>query len=340
MQTRLQAKILIPAVSIVILLLSALLSLSVGAVNLSFIEILTALMEGADSASVSSRIIFHVRLPRLLAAALAGAGLAASGVLIQTVLANPLASPGIIGVNAGAGFTAALAMALFPSQIFMLPIASFCGAFGTMLLVYSIARKAGASRITLVLSGVAISGLMTAGINTIAIIYPDILRGLRDFQIGGFSNVSLSSLISAGVVILLGLGLALIFAGELDVLGLGEQTAFSLGLNVPLYRFLFLALGAALAGAVVSFAGLIGFVGLIVPHMARFILTKKIRQKVHSGKRMLLVLSALMGAIFLIISDTAARTIFAPFELPVGILIAYIGVPFFLWLLLGNTHKY
>jgi iron complex transport system permease protein len=212
-----------------------------------------------------------------------------------------------------------------------LPIAAFIGAFATLLLVYGIAKKAGASRITLVLSGVAISSLFAAGINTIAITHSDILRSLRDFQIGGFTGVTLRILLPAGIIILLGIFATRLLAGELDVLSLGEQTAFSLGLNVKLYRFIFLALATLLAGAAVSFAGLVGFVGLIVPHMVRIILRKQ--------QGSLLCLSALMGASFLILSDTAARTLFAPFELPVGILVSFFGAPFFLWLLFrGKSH--
>ena len=312
------------------LLLAALLALSLGAVHFSLPELLYGLKEG-DS-STAGRILLHVRLPRLLAAALAGTGLSVSGVLIQTVLQNPLASPGIIGVNAGAGLSVALCMALLPGMILILPFAAFLGALAAVLLVYGVARRAGASRITLVLSGVAISSLMTAGINTLATLYPDIMSGLRDFQSGGFAGVSIGVLIPSGVVTLFGLLVSFLFAGELDVLSLGESTASSLGLPVRFYRFLFLTLAAALAGAAVSFAGLLGFVGLIVPHMARLVLR-------GSGKRVFIALSALMGATFLILCDTAARMIFAPFELPVGILIAYLGVPFFLWLLFRERRQ-
>lgn len=312
------------------LLLAALLALSLGAVPLSPAELLRGLTEG--NTSTAGRILFHVRLPRLLAAALAGIGLAIAGTLIQTVLANPLASPGIIGVNAGAGLAAAVCMVLLPQVALLLPLAAFLGALATVLLVYGIARRAGASRITLVLSGVAISSLMTAGINTLITTHPDIMGGLRDFQNGSFVGVSTGALIPAGIMILVGFLMALVFAGELDVLGLGESTASSLGLNVRFYNFLFLTLAAALAGAAVSFAGLLGFVGLIMPHMARFILQ-------GGGKRLQITLSALIGASFLILCDTASRILFAPFELPVGILIAYLGVPFFLWLLFHDRRK-
>ena len=312
------------------LLLAALLSLGLGAVPIRIPDLLAGLRRG--DASVESRILLHIRVPRLLAAALAGAALAVCGSVLQTVLANPLASPGIIGVNAGAGLADVLCIALLPHRTGLPPFASFLGGLFTVLLVYGIARRAGASRITLILSGVAVSSLMTAGINTLTAVFPDLLSDLHDFQTGGFSGVSLSALFPAGLVILGGILAALLFADELDVLSLGESTALSLGLNVPAYRFVFLVLVAALSGAAVSFAGLLGFVGLIVPHIARLLMR-------GAGRRALIAAAALIGAAFLVLCDTAARTLFAPFELPVGILIAYLGVPFFLRLLFGERRK-
>jgi iron complex transport system permease protein len=312
------------------LVLASLLALGLGAVPLSFTEIISGLF--GENAETAKQILLYVRLPRLFAAIFAGAGLAVSGVIIQTVLANPLASPGIIGVNAGAGLFAAAVMAFLPGLIWLVPASAFAGALLSVFLVYGIARRAGASRMTLILSGVAISSMMTAGINTLSNLFPDILRNLRDFQTGGFAGVSAKLLFPAGAVILFSLTLTVLFGSELEVLGLGEETARSLGLNIRLYRFLFLALAAALAGAAVSFAGLLGFVGLMTPHMARLLLR-------GSGKRTLILVSALMGAAFLTLCDTAARTLFAPHELPVGILVAYLGVPFFLWLMFKDRRR-
>lgn len=317
-------------VCLLALLVSALLSLGLGAVSISIPQILAGLRQGGES--VESRILLHIRIPRLIASILAGAALAVCGAVLQTVLANPLASPGIIGVNAGAGLAQVLFLVLLPGMMPLLPFASFLGALGTVLLVYGIARRAGASRITLILSGVAISSLMTAGINTLTTLFPDLLSDMHDFQTGGFSHVSLSTLLPAGLVIVIGIFAALFLSGELELLSLGESTALSLGLNVRLYRFGFLVLAAALSGAAVSFGGLISFVGLIVPHMARLLLR-------GGSRRLLIAACALIGATFLVLCDTAARTLFAPFELPVGILIAYLGVPFFLWLLFGERRK-
>ncbi|GHU83502.1 corrinoid ABC transporter permease [Clostridia bacterium] len=306
-----------------LLVLAALVSLCLGAVRLSPAEIWKGLF--CDNSSSAGRILLHVRLPRLYAAAFAGMGLSVAGVIIQTVLNNPLASPSIVGVNAGAGLFTALCSVLVPAYIFLFPIAAFIGALFTVLFVYFIAKKAGASKITLILSGVAIGSLMTAGINTITTLVPDVLSGMHAFQTGGFTGVTVQILLPACAFIFIGTAVAMALSGELDVLGLGEDTAHSLGLNVRFYRFVFLILAAALAGAAVSFAGLISFVGLIVPHIARML--------IKDGRRLMLFVSATFGASFLIICDTVARTAFAPFELPVGILISFFGVPFFLWIL-------
>ncbi|MDR3345007.1 MAG: iron ABC transporter permease [Oscillospiraceae bacterium] len=346
------------------LLICAVLSLLIGAVRIPPTELWQSLTQ-RDSAA--GQILLHVRLPRLFAAALAGAALAVSGVLIQTVLQNPLASPGIIGVNAGAGLGAALFLAFLPGAVLLLPVAAFAGALASVLAVCALARRVNASRITLVLSGVAISALFTAGVNTIAVTHTNIMGALRDFQNGGFAGISAGAVATAAPLILLGLLPALLFAGELDVLGLGEESAASLGLNVRFYRLFFLTLAAVLAGAAVSFAGLLGFVGLMVPHMARRLLSggkngqrrkappnaesenndlsktcrrsKNALAEFGGGKRTLIALSALMGAAFLLLCDTIARTVFAPHELPTGILIAYLGVPFFLWLLFRERRK-
>lgn len=312
------------------LLLCVILSLSFGAEKIAPDEIFRSLTAGGDPAV--RRILLHVRIPRLIAALLAGTGLSVSGVLLQTVLANPLASPGIIGVNGGAGLAETFYMVFFPSAVSFFSLAAFLGALAAALLVYGIARNMGASRITLILSGVAISSLMSAGINTLVALHPDAISGLQDFQSGGFSGASAAMLIPAGTVILAGLAAALIFSGELDMLELGEEMSASLGLRVRIYRFFFLTLAAALAGAAVSFAGLLGFVGLIVPHIVRLLLP-------GGKKRNIIALSALTGPAFLSLCDTAARVVFAPFELPTGILISYLGVPFFLWLLFQDRRK-
>lgn len=308
----------------VLTLLSAALSLWIGSVPLSPGEVLAALA-GRDTASTTGRIVFYSRLPRTCAAMLAGAALAVSGAVIQTVLDNPLASPSVIGVNSGAGFAVALVCAASPLLQRYTSLAAFFGALLSVLLIAGLSRRAGASRLTVVLAGIAVSALWSAGVDGVITLVPDALNGISDFRIGGFTGVTMDQLAPAAVMILLSLIVTLSLSQQVDVLSLGGDTAQSLGLNVKLVRFVLLVLAAALAGASVSFSGLIGFVGLIVPHA--------VRKLFPGGSFFLLAASALGGAFFVTVCDLLARVLFAPFELPVGVVLAFAGAPFFLWLL-------
>lgn len=309
----------------VLVLLSAVMSMCIGSVFLSPGEIFDVLFLGRRD-TVASHIILYVRLPRTLGCLLAGMALAVSGTVIQSVLTNPLAAPNIIGVNSGAGIAAALCSAFFPTAAPLLPLAAFLGALAGVLLVLFLSERTGASRMTLVLAGVAVSSIFNAGIDAIITFVPDALAGYSDFRIGGFSNLSMSRILPALWVIAAALLLIFSLTHELDILMLGSDTAQSLGLPVKSRRLLLLAAAAALAGAAVSFCGLLGFVGLIVPHM--------MRKLTREESLPLLAASALGGAAFLTFCDLLARTLFAPFELPVGIVLSFVGGPFFLWLLL------
>lgn len=308
---------------------SAMLSLCLGAAPLGPGEVLAALT-GRGSGPAAS-IVLYARVPRTCGCLLAGAALAASGTVIQGVLENPLAAPNVIGVNAGAGLCTALCAALWPARTAALPLAAFLGALGGVGLVAAIGSRSGASRITLVLAGVAVSGMFSAGIDAVLTFFPDALNGYTDFRVGGVANLSMSRVAPAFWVALAAFLLALSLAGEMDVLLLGEETARSLGLPARRLRLVLLALAAALAGAAVSFAGLLGFVGLIAPHMAR-------RLAGEDSAARLLWASALGGAALLTLCDVLARTLFAPYELPVGVVLSLLGGPFFLWLLLRQRR--
>lgn len=277
------------------------------------------------------RILLHVRLPRTAAAILAGTALAVSGTIIQSVMGNPLAGPNLIGVNSGAGLAAVLCAAFFPGISGLVTTASFLGALAAMLLIYAAARATGASRITLVLAGIAVSNILSAGIDTIVTLVPDALMGISAFRIGTLENASLEKLQFPAFYIALGLVLAWLFCHEMDILALGEDTARSLGLNTKWYRFCLLLTASMLAGAAVSFCGLLGFVGLIIPHAARFFTEGESRQ--------LIVVSALAGGTFVLLCDVLARILFAPYEIPVGIIMSYLGGPFFLWLLIRRKGR-
>ena len=318
--------------AIVLCLGSAVLSLLLGAANLSLRELWQAIRGGPQD--IAGWIFWYSRLPRTAACLLSGAALAVSGAVIQCVLSNRLASPGILGVNSGAGLAVTACCACGVLSGWAIAAASFAGAMGAVLLVVFAARKTGASRTTVILGGVAVGSFLSAISEALTTLVPEagVLSG--DFRMGGFGSVAYTRLIPAGCLILLGLIAVMHLHNELDVISLGENVAGSLGMPVRKVRTAFLVLSALLTGASVSFAGLLGFVGLLVPHAAR--------KLVGSESWHLLPLCAIGGAGFVTFCDLVARLAFAPYELPVGILLSLIGGPFFILLLLrqkgGRTH--
>ena len=299
-------------------IIASVLSLCLGAASVSFGEIFT-------SGTVSRRIFFLVRVPRTVACLLAGAGLAVSGALIQGVLANSLASPGIIGVNAGAGLGVTLCFALGAISGWAAAVSAFAGALIAVLTVAIAARKTSASRSAVILGGVAVNSFLTAISEAINTLFPNIASLSADFKTGGFSGVSYARIIPAGIMIMVALAVSLSLSNELDLLSMGEDTAQGLGLSVKKIRSLFLVLAAVLAGASVSFAGLLGFVGLIIPNIAKRI--------VGGESKRVLPICAVGGGAFVTLCDCAARTVFAPYEIPTGIVMSAVGAPFFIYLL-------
>ena len=301
----------------------AALSLCLGAESINIFTAFQDMLRGEWS--TPARILRYVRLPRTCAGLLAGAALASAGAIIQGVLSNSLAAPSTIGVNAGAGLAVALFTAAAPHMLSAVPLAALAGAFGGTMLVLAIAEHTSASRITLVLAGVAVSGIFSAGIDAIVTLFPDALNGYSDFRIGGLSGLSVKQLALPAILITGSFALSLSLRNELDVLMLGTEQAQSLGLSAKKLRLVFLLLTSVLAGSAISFCGLIGFVGLLVPHM--------MRQLVGEESGPLLLGSALGGAALLCGCDLLACLLFAPYELPVGIVMSLVGGPFFLLLL-------
>jgi len=321
---------LLLAVGGAMLILSLVAALLFGSINISLSEALAALIDG-DVKNASLRIFIYSRIPRAISALLSGSALAVSGVIIQAVLENPMAAPNIIGVNAGAGFSAIFLMALFPSAVGLLPIAAFLGAMAACLVIYFIASRTGAGKITITLVGIAVGSILTAGINTVKTIFPDTVYDANSFLIGGLSGVNYAKLSPACYIILGGILCAFFLARKVDVLTLGEESATGLGLNVRLSRFILLILASALAGAAVSFAGLLGFIGLIVPHIMRRLVGNR-----HS---LLIPMSAMGGGTLVLICDLLSRLIFAPYEIPVGITLSLLGGPFFIALVLTQRRR-
>lgn len=320
------------AAAALLAVLAAVLSICIGSVTVPPEELLAALT--GQGSGTHRAIILYVRMPRTAGCLVSGAALAVSGAVIQTVLSNPLASPNVIGINAGAGAAVALCCAVAPTMVGITPLAAFAGAFGSALLVLTISQRAGASRMTLILTGVALSSIFSALVDLVVTLAPDALNGYSDFRVGGLDSVTMARVTPAAVVGAVCLAGVLLLTNELDLLALGSETAQSLGLRVEKMRVILLALAAGLAGAAVSVAGLIGFVGLIVPHL--------IRRFLGEESRPLVIGCAFGGAALLTVCDTAARTLFAPYEIPVGVVLSLGGGPFFLWLLLrrkgGQRH--
>lgn len=295
-----------------------------GSTELSFSEIKYAFKYGFDM-SADGRIFAYVRIPRTVASLVCGAAFSVSGAVIQAVLANRLASPNIIGVNSGAGLAVTLCTAIGISSGLSVSVSSFIGAFTSVMLVSLGARKWGVSRGTVILIGVAMNSLLGAVSDSIITFIPEAGVMSNDFKIGEFSCVTYQKLIPASVLITIAFFVLLSLSNELDVLTLGEDTAKSLGMNTSLMRTVFLLLAALLAGCAVSVCGLLSFVGLMVPHV--------IKRLAGSKSSRLLPLCALFGSAFVCICDSFARIVFSPYEVPVGIIMAFLGAPFFVFIL-------
>lgn len=276
-------------------------------------------------------VFLHVRLPRMLGCLLAGSGLAVAGIILQTVLANPLASPNILGIQSGAGLMTAFCAALFPTAFGLRMPASFLGAFLASLFVMLLAKKVRASRSTIVLAGLAVSQIFSACIDLILTLAPDSLTGYTDFRIGSLAGITLNRLLFPALCIVGAIVFTLLCARQLELMQLGQRDAQCAGLDVNRWMLGFLALASLLAGSVISFTGMIGFVGLIVPHMVR---------RLSPGPLMKQLVSCLLlGPAFLLLADLLARTVAAPYEIPAGILLTLAGGPYFLCLLLkGKGH--
>ena len=299
------------------------LSIMKGSVDISTAEIYSAIFGNYEN--IHGQILNNIRLPRTIVAALVGINLSLSGAILQAVMKNPLADPHIIGISSGAGLAGIAVMLLFPESSWAIAPVSFFGAMGAAILIYILAWKNGIRPIRIILAGVAVSAFLGAGISSLMILNSDKVHGALMWMVGGLSARSWNHVEIILPYTIFGTVAAMLGANYLNVLLLGDEVAKSLGLRVEMVRIIFTALAALLAASAVSVVGLLGFVGLIVPHAARLIL--------GTDYRFLLPGAALLGIFTVTASDTFARIIFAPVELPVGIVMAAAGAPFFLFLL-------
>lgn len=308
---------------IILFILSFFISLGNGAVKISLKDIIQAIFFEEDT--VEHQVIWNVRLPRTIVAGLVGICLSLSGAILQGIMRNPLAGPSIIGVSAGGGLAAFIILILFPQYYYLVPGGAFLGSLLATLFIYSLAWKEGILPTRLILAGVAVSSLLSSGINALMTFYPDRVAGVIGFMVGGLSATTWIQVKMLLPYVSVGTLLVLLLPVKLNILMLGDEVATGLGLNVERTRFIFILLSSLLAGSAVSVVGLLGFVGLIIPHMARLF--------IGSDYRYLFPASILLGATIVVLCDTLARVLFAPMEIPVGIIISALGAPFFLFLL-------
>ncbi|CAM4024576.1 iron ABC transporter permease [Deinococcus marmoris] len=320
---RLSGRVLVFGGAASLLVLALLASLALGASEISLARVAGLLFAPDDS--TDSLVVHALRLPRTLVAGLAGAALAVSGLLLQGVTRNPLADPGILGVEAGGAFAILVMVVFFPTapSVLFVP-AAFVGGALAAAAAYGAARSAGLTPLRLALAGVAVAYLLGAATRAVQILFETRAQGALFALSGSVAGRTWEQLWQVAPWLGLGLVLALLFSGRVNVLALGEDIASSLGTRTARDSALITGLGVLLAAGSVSVVGPIGFVGLIIPHAARALM--------GADHRLSLPLAALLGAAFLILADIAARLVDRPAETPVGILVAAVGAPFFVLL--------
>ncbi|TKT79397.1 iron ABC transporter permease [Aquamicrobium sp. LC103] len=327
---------------VVALFLVALFSLASGASDASAWDVLTgwtAAPEAGDAALTARDrvIVYDIRLPRVVLGMLIGAALAVSGAVMQGLFRNPLADPGLVGISAGASLGAismivlgstVLAPVMATLGIYALPLAAFSTALATTMLLYRVATRRGQTSIaTMLLAGIALAAMASAFSGVLVYLADDRqLRDLTFWGLGSLAGATWTKILAAGPIIALALVAAPFLARGLNGLALGEAAAHHLGIPVQRFKNVAIVTVAAATGASVAVSGGIGFVGIVVPHLLRLL--------IGPDHRYLLPASALLGAALLLLADAVSRTIVAPAELPIGIVTAAVGAPFFLWILL------
>jgi iron complex transport system permease protein len=329
-----------------LLALAMLVGVTIGTVSIPFRTLMRVIWEGvAPPASMRSSgginpaftIVWLLRMPRVVMAALVGSALGVAGAQMQGLFQNPLASPDIIGVSAGGalGGVVALATGLATRSMYYLPLLSFAGALAALILLYAIAtRRARTATATLLLAGVALGaliGALTSFLITVTWVRYEVSQQIVFWLMGGLANRTWAHVWLGVPGLVIGLAVSFAYSRDLDILAGGEEVATSLGLDVERAKRVVLIDAALLTGTAVALSGAIGFVGLVVPHAARLL--------IGPAHRRLLPASALGGAAFLVLADVLARTLDRPEEIQVGIITAFFGAPFFLYLLMRRSRS-
>ncbi|WP_083563684.1 FecCD family ABC transporter permease [Boudabousia liubingyangii] len=326
---------------IILLVLAVIASAALGQYYVSIPDVLAALgkplgLGAGPGDPMASNILWNIRFPRIALGLLVGAALATSGAVMQAVFSNPLAEPGIVGVSSGAALGASFAIVTYPMALagFAVPLSAFATGLGAALLVYVLSRSGGQAQVvTLVLTGIAVTAVASALTAVATYMAPSTARDQIVFwQLGSLAGASWTHVMAVGVIVLLGLIWAQLISRQLDLLALGDRAAGHLGINVGLIRICAITLSALLAAAAVAYAGVIGFVGLIVPHLMRLI--------IGPANRYLIPAALLGGALLITLADLVSRNLIPFADLPIGIFTALVGGPtFFILLRRGLAHQ-
>lgn len=322
------------AVLLLVLACISVVGMSVGSVAIPFHSVVGALTGDHSVPETERVILIDIRLPRLLLAIIVGAGLSVAGLVLQALLRNPLAEPYILGISSGGTVGAIIAMSLslgahqglMGSGGFSIPLSSFAGSAAVMVIVYSLAHRHGQlDTYTLLLAGVMIGAFFNAAVLLIVAVSNQELHNAFLWLMGNLGNASPAAIVVVGPGVGLATAALLWQAKSFNLIATGDEAALQLGLNVPVVRRMAYLLASLITGLVVSVSGVVGFVGLIIPHICRMLF--------GPDHRLLLPASFLLGASFLVTADIIARTLLAPAEIPVGAVTAAIGAPLFVYLL-------
>lgn len=312
-----------------LLVIMIVVAISVGSVSMPLDQIIDSIFNGTGG---SGGIIRDIRIPRVIMGVLVGANLAVAGVLLQGVMGNPLADPGITGISSGASVVVMLVMLYFPGASASIPFYGFIGSMLACMVIYLLAWNNGISAIRIILAGVAVNAILGGVSSMISILNSENLTGVLSWLNGNLGKKSWSEVRMLAIYTVIGLVLTFPLSKSCNLLALGDKNAKSLGYNPNVLRILISVVAVFLAGISTAYVGVIGFIGLVVPHISRMIM--------GTDHKVLIPFSALLGSTLLLLADTLGRTITAPYEIPVGIVTTIIGGPFFLYLLRKDQKRY
>lgn len=316
-------KICMILATVFVLCFTILISLRIGSIDISFKELIEGMFLNRQSNNFL--IIRDLRMPRVLSAVLIGGNLAVAGALLQTTMKNPLADPGIIGISSGASLGAIAVMVIFTDLIKYKIIIAFIGGIIAACLVYLIGEDKGFSPVRIILAGVCVNSILNALSSMVTVFNSAGVSSIQTWLLGSLVNVTWNDFKILALYTIVGIILCLLVIKSCDLMGLGDKTAQSLGLNINRVRVMITFVAVFLTSISTGVGGVISFVGLVIPHICRFL--------IGSSHKFLIPFSYFMGGFLLLVADTVSRNIFRPYEIPVGLTMCLVGGPFFIYIL-------